>query len=278
MSNSQHNQTEQEAHDAAVGNAADQSLQGLSAEQLGFARDLGLEQREGETDIEFVKRIEQHLGQESMLELARWFLLSILRHLKKAKWNSLAESGVDSAKQYELAAEFIARDEFKQSLLVVLKDHRLRFALLGFAKARDPQRRILSSTTKAFRRGREILTAHGLVAPHSPSSRKNQKESGENKLPANSPMDLPMSRRAARRVRRTDAEGAKVTVASSPGRDANAGNMSEEEFAQLDKALGEGESAPGQPFTYHSNEERLSLLLGALAGAGLFLLSLWIFF
>jgi hypothetical protein len=274
MSNSESNQPVHPEPATTVSNAADQPLPGLSAQQLGFARDLGLEQQQQETDIEFVKRIEQHLGQESMLELARWFLLSILQHLKDASWNSISESQLETAKQYELAAEYIARDEFKQSLLVVLKDHRLRFTLLGFAKARDPQRRILSSTTKAFRRGREILLQHGLVNPQPAKTRKGQKQGNED----TKPFDSTMSRRAARRVGGIKAAGQNTLIKGSSRAEADAGDMSEEEFTQLDKALGEGKGESGQSFTYHSNEERLSLLLGALAGGGLFLLSLWIFF
>lgn len=274
MPNSESNQSVHPDPAATASHAADQPLQGLSGQQLDFARDLGLEQQEQETDIEFIKRIEQHLGQESMLELARWFLLSIFQHLKGASWNSISESQVESDKQYELAAEYIAKDEFKQSLLIVLKDHRLRFTLLGFAKARDPQRRILSSTTKAFRRGREILLQHGLVDPQSVKTRKAQKQEKE----AAKPTDSAVSRRAARRVAGINAAGQKTPLKDSPVSEPIAGDMSEEEFAQLDKALGEGKAEPGQPFTYHSNEERLSLLLGALAGGGLFILTLWIFF
>lgn len=274
MPNSDSNQSVHPEPAATTSLAADQPQQDLSAQQLDFARDLGLEQQGQETDIEFIKRIEQHLGQESMLELARWFLLSVLQYLKGASWNSISESQVETDKQYELAAEYISKDEFKQSLLVVLKDHRLRFTLLGFAKARDPQRRILSITTKAFRRGREILMQHGLVDPQSIKTRKGRKQVKE----APKPTDSTMSRRAARRVGGINASSQNFSSKGSPVSEPGAGDMSEEEFAQLDKVLGEGKAEPGQPFTYHSNEERLSLLLGALAGGGLFILTLWIFF
>ena len=244
----------------------------LSRHQIDFALSLGLELKENEDCPAFIQRIEQRLGQKSMLELSRWFLLSILQHLQMASWNSTGASGIEEGQQYALAKEFIARDEFKQSLLVVLKDPRLRFTLVKFAKARNLEQRVLSSTTKAYRQGQELLVHRGLVDPAKVSSRGRRPVTGRS-----SRLDTAANRRAARRLSPVDTAAKVAKKGDTPASHNSASAMSEEEFEQLDKALGENKAKTSPRFTYQNNEERFSLLLGALAGSGLFLLVLLFF-
>ncbi len=253
--------------------AGSPSIEGLHPDQLRFAKGLGLEPQENESVPAFILRIEQTLGQDSLLELARWFLFSVMRHLRQEGWQSLGDSGVEREAQYQLAAKFIAEDEHKQSLLVVLKDFRFRFVLLSFAKGRDPEQRILSSTTKAFRHARDILIQYGLVDARIVGRR------GRRPAQASAPaVNTVSNRRAARRAISPSPARSQSEEKSTAGEHKLSAEMSEEEFAELDKALDGGKSEDGQPWTYHSNDERVSLLLGALAGATLFVVALWIFF
>lgn len=244
----------------------------LSSFQIEFARSLGLEPANDEAGPAFVQRLEQHLGQESMLQLARWFLMSVLQHLQGSAWQSIHVAGIDESQQYALAREFVARDEFKQSLLVVLKDPRFRFTLVSFAKTRNPEKRVLSSTTKAFRHGKEILQRNGLVGPQ--TSKRKTRRSTVKKSPR---VDTAVNRRAARRISLAQSSDTMLNDNPHTLDAAASGNMSEEEFVELDKALGAGDLKAGQAFTYNTNEERFSLLMGALAGAGVFLLALLLF-
>ena len=246
----------------------------ISEHQRGFAESLGVDFQTCTNDAEFILLIERQLGQKSMLELARWFLLSVLQHIQNQDWGDISHCPLDEQQQYQLAHEFIGRDEFKQSLLTVLKHPRFRFTLVSFAKSRNQQRRVLSTTTKAFRQAREILLRHELVDQQL-VSRKGRRPAKQKPTSA----ATAASRRAARRgIELSSAAAVEPQVSvKSEVRQAQQDAMSEEEFAELDAVLANADAEPGKAWTYQNNDERLSLMFGVLAGGGVFALALWLF-
>jgi len=243
----------------------------LSDHQIAFADSLGVDW-ESATDVrDTVLRIEQNLGQQSLREMARWFLLSVLQHLQNTDWGDISGSGLEEELQYELADHFLASDEFKQSLLTVLKDPRFRFTLLGFAKGRDAEKRVLSTSTKAYRQARDILLEHELID----ASQANRR----GRRPAKTVSDegTAINRRAARRNQFVSELSVKINVVPQTDSGSKANSLSEEEFEELEQALDTGKPDIGQPWTYETNEERLSLFLGILGGACFCLLLLWLF-
>lgn len=242
----------------------------LSAHQIAFASSLGLQCEEGDSVGETVLRIEQSLGQQSMREMARWFLLSVLQHLQNTEWEEVEESGISVEDQYSLAEAFIERDEYKQSILTVLKDPRFRFTLLGFAKGRNPDRRILSMSTKAYRQARDILLEKGLVDAQQASRR------GRRPAKTKPAVSTAINRRATRRGMMPDGNSLQIDVVPSSTTESSEEDMSEEEFAELQKVLDDGKVEQGQPWTYQTNEERYSLMLGILAGACVCFLMIWL--
>lgn len=241
----------------------------LSEHQIAFANSLGVDWESAASVRDAVLQIEQNLGQKSLREMARWFLLSVLQHLHNADWGDIDNSGLENELHYELADHFLSSDEYKQSLLTVLKDPRFRFTLLGFAKGRNPSRRVLSTSTKAYRQAREILLENGLVDT-SQVSRRGRRPARKTKFE-----ETPINRRAARRSQLSPELSVKINVVSPTEKTSNSSAMSEEEFAELEQALDKSEMSEGQAWTYETNEERLSLFLGILGGACFCLLVLW---
>ncbi len=242
----------------------------LSAHQIAFASSLGLQCESNDSVGGTVLKIEQRLGQQSMREIARWFLLSVLQHLHNTEWSEVEESGLSVDDQYALAEAFIETDEYKQSLLTVLKDPRFRFTLLGFAKGRNPERRILSMSTKAYRQARDILLEKGLVDTEQATRRGRRP--ARNK-PA---ISTAVNRRATRRGMLPDGNSLQIDVPKPVAAEPTEEDMSEEEFAELEKVLDDGKVEGGQPWTYQTNEERYSLILGILAGACVCVLAIWL--
>ena len=237
---------------------------------------------------DLMQAFDKALGQKYLLEQARWFIMSVYRHLTKSKWDSLSDAGLSLDQQYELAEIYVSSDKFKQSLITVLKDPRTRFTILGFAKARNLDKRVLSTTTKAYQHAREVLASRELVVTK--ASRKNSapasatpeqvSEATGNATEARQPASV-VNRRAARRgfSETTDAIGAQAgadVVAEEIDTDSQAA-MSEEEFAELDQMISNSEKPAAPNWTYQTNEDRLSLLLGLAAGCGFFALVLWMF-
>ena len=171
------------------------------------------------------------------------------------------------------AQRFLESDESMQGLRTVLKDANCRFTLLGFAKRRNPERQILSSATKAFKRARQLLEEAGYLQA---KSSRQQLQAPQLAISSASAVN----RRAARRghASTTDGQVAGVALAAAAKKPAvSAENMSEEEYAELDKVLDGGDAVgDGQYWHYQTNEDRLSLLLGLLAGGGFFMLALWL--
>lgn len=65
---------------------------------------------------ELIIAIESQLGGKAALEYTRWFLMSVLRHEKKANWIHPDESKISRDTQYELAGFCLAIPEFVQSI------------------------------------------------------------------------------------------------------------------------------------------------------------------
>jgi len=110
-----------------------------------------------------VALIEEKLGKEAVEVRARWFVLSVLRHLSKEKWTALPESQLSDARQISLAKDCLAVEGFSTSLRTVTKDNRTKYRLLGFASKRDTGRGVLSTSSKAYKMAVCVLQEDGLV-------------------------------------------------------------------------------------------------------------------
>lgn len=242
----------------------------LSADQRSLGASLGLDADTPE--CEFVPKIEAVLGQNTLVEQARYFLMSILCHINREDWSSLEDCPLAQAQQLELAREYIDGDEFKQSLRTVLKDDSFKFTLLSFAKARNASTRTLSLTTKAYKHGVAVLTSNGLIDPSRKKPRAKRK-------PAAKPQDKGslVDRRAARRGYFDEEEPVDTLAGteSLPTDDEHQA-ISDEEFAALDAKLSELETPP-ENWTYNTAEDRVSLLAGLILGCGVFAVVIWLF-
>lgn len=317
-------------HELEQGNAGLREKElDLTPNQREFAESLGIDWRSADSLTAVLQRVEHELGQRNIHELIRWFLLSVYRHARKGKWERPQDSDLSEDIQYQLTAQLAASDEYKLSLLTVLKDSRCRYTLLKFAKSRSPARRTLSNTTKAYKQARQLLLSQQLLpsvvtrnAPEpsqKPASTHSGKiiesnedsassesiEGGEYKkhsdsngnadpvvqqLPAEqellareSASATAVNRRAARRgfqaSDKVDLDGLAVPPIAVREQAANSEDvLSEEEFEELDKALGDAANSSAQRWTYNTNEERFSLLLGVLAGSAACVLLLWLIY
>ncbi len=241
----------------------------LSDDQKNLGTKLGLDVAGSESEL--VPAIEKALGQNTLLEQARYFLLSILAHTNQADWTSIADCSLSEEEQLELAKQYIDGDEFKQSLRTVLKDDHFKFTLLRFAKARNVETRTLSITTKAYKHGLEVLKGKGLIQP-------KQKKARAKRKPASKPKDKGslVDRRAARRgyFDQELMDALSGTEKSKVHEEAQ--TLSDEEFAQLDDKLGDLK-APPENWTYNSDEDRVSLLSGLVLGCIVFAIVILIF-
>lgn len=248
-----------------------------TANQLALADELKVSATDRSNTESLVRAIEQKTGQNTLLEHSRWFLLSVLKHLSKADWDSPAESNLARERQYALARDFIATDEMQKSLGAILKDDRCKFTLVGFAKTRKPEKRVLSFTTKAYRRAVTFLEQTAVHAGQTPAPPRAPVSGKNTSLNTSSVV----SRRAARRgyfgeeALDIDLRAESVIQQSVPQQSSA---MSEEEYAELNKVLEDSENlAPQQNWHYRNNEDRFSLMLGAAAGFGVFAVVLWVF-
>lgn len=266
-----------------ISNIEDHGLD-LTRNQLQFAESLNVDVKSADSLESIVQQIERALGQRNIRELTRWFLISVYRHLLRAKWDDLADCGIDEATQAELVDELVASDDFKQSILTVLKDVRCRYTLLTFGKTRDPANRSLANSTKAFKQARQLLRDVELVKPvaKKPKSRAQSNHSiarNESIGDTTQTQGMAVNRRAARRGYSAQSSEESPAWEKPPSKkDSQDEPLSEEEFQELDKALKEGGKSSGQRFTYNTNEERLSLLLGVLAGFAACVVLLWVIY
>lgn len=258
--------------------APDYSAAQASVDQLAFAASLGIQLQAGSDANELITQVEDKLGQNTMLEQARWFILSVLRHANQADWNDLSGCDVSDEQQYGLAAKYIANDKQKKSLRKVLKDNRCRFTLIRFAKSRNLEQRKLSTTTKAFKQARQLLNESGLIQDvviRKSASRHSAMKKWEDASGS------VVNRRASRRGYFSDAApdyiGELDFETAEPNRD-HMDDLTEEEYAELEKVIvGDGDRSTQQNWSYPTNDDRLSLLLGLAAGCCVFIIVLWIF-
>lgn len=245
----------------------------ISNNQRAFATALDIEVSDYSSVESLVEQIENKLGQNTLLELARWFVMSVLCHSNRAPWQTLDDSGIASEKQYEIARLYIEKDEFKQSLRTVLKEDRCKFTLLRFAKSRNLEKRVLSTTTKAFKHAQGILKELELVAPAKTKTRTSRKKA----KPAVEKESL-VDRRAARRGYFDDelldflnpAETDSALGLPRPG-------LSDEEFAELDAKIDVGGEPVYADWSGSVGEDRSSLLVGLAAGCVMFAVVIWMF-
>ena len=293
----------------------------LTSNQRAFAESLGVDWFSAEALSDVLQGIEQELGQRNIQEMIRWFLLGVYRHSVKGKWERPDDSGLSQDAQYRLSKKLADRDEYKLSLLTVLKDIRCRYTLLKFGKSRNPARRTLSNTTKAYKQAQQLLreegflppvsakktgvpnitataqaVAEGVVGKESDASGQGE-QSGEpaseqksNQASLASERESSAATAVKRRAARRGFQGIRAgeqsdkdtpslnAVAESPRADTEEDSLTEEEFEELDKALGGSGNSSVQRWTYNTNEERLSLLLGVLAGSAVCVLMLWLIY
>ncbi len=290
----------------------------LTNNQREFAESLGVDWSSAEALSDVLQGVEQELGQRNIQELIRWFLLGVYRHSVKGKWEHPDDSGLSQDAQYRLSMKLADRDEYKLSLLTVLKDIRCRYTLLKFGKSRNPARRTLSNTTKAYKQAQQLLRDEGLLSPvaakstdkakiaapteavaegkgaaeQSERSDETETEQNSNQTSLTSERErkstaaTAVKRRAARRgfqgIRQDEQADRDAmflqAVAESPQVNSEEDSLTEEEFEELDKALGSSGSSSVQRWTYNTNEERFSLLMGVLAGSAVCVLMLWLIY
>lgn len=248
----------------------------IADSQLEVAKGLDIPVAEFPTTTALVGKIEEALGQGTMLELSRWFVMSVLCHSNKLPWLSLNDCELDEEKQYALAGRYINSDEYKQSLRTVLKEDRCKFTLIRFAKSRNIEKRTLSTTTKAFKHAQTLLKEESLLAAKTPARKSKSKPS--TKKPKAPDKGSLVDRRAARRGYFDD-EFLDFLNPTGEGFDQGSGevSLSDEEFAELDAKI----DIPGEPaiegWSGAASEDRSSLFVGLAAGGLMFALVLWIF-
>ena len=288
----------------------------LTPNQCEFAESLGVDWQSADSLAGVLQGVEHELGQRNIQELIRWFLLSVYRHDRNGKWERPQDSDLSEDEQYRLTAKLADSDEYKLSLLTVLKDSRCRYTLLRFGKSRNPARRILSNTTKAFKQAQQLLREQELLPRITArkAAASVEERAGTGKLETSAPVEgavtsevgpgdepamspdsgeRPLSeqesvnatavnRRAARRgfqeSRGDDSDTPLQSVALAAQAETEDDALSEEEFEELDKALRGAADSSAQRWSYNTNEERFSLLLGVLAGSAACVLVLWLFY
>jgi hypothetical protein len=218
-------------------------------------------------------------------ESARWFAVSVLRHLRKAKWSTPRDSDLDDAGQKDLAKGCLAVDGFSASLRTVIKDSRSKFRIVGFASSKKIERGVLATGTKAYKIAVNTIVAAGLAARKTkPASYKTTTKKKVDPQPQSKSESKPelkdklkevektvVGRRAKRRgysIGESMPVGDTLKVTSEENQTVS---MSKEEFAGLDAALSKNDAEIiQQNWDYQQNEDRWSRLLGLLAGVGFF--------
>lgn len=258
----------------------------ISSNQRAFAEGLGIVVADFPVIGALIEKIEDSLGQNTMLEQSRWFVMSVLCHSNRCTWGSIDDSDIDKEKQYEIAANYIATDNFKQFLRTVLKEDRCKFTLLRFAKSRNLEKRTLSTTTKAFKHAQSLLKGLGLINPTKATARKipeNQKShktkkaqtKSDNKPKAKKGKDLLVHRRTARHG--DFEEDFLNPLQESEKKTGFSGQMSDQEFDELDAKIDISAESAFVNWPSAQSEDRTSLLFGLATGVFMLAVVIWLF-
>lgn len=271
---------------------------GISASQLRLAAELHITDAQTLSTSELIAAIEGRLGERTVLECARWFLMSVLRHERQALWSDPDHSDISRENQNKLARDCLAKPEFVQSIKTVLKGDSCKYALVEFRRTRNPRKHILANTTVAYQCALGVLRKERLLeVDANPEPEKSAKEQ-----PPASSVDVTTTnmRRASRRGFGTDAtrqDEPDSTIPSLHGAGDTAHTshdplvistldtslhtgLTPQEYAELEQAL----SQPKLPISSHKpwrrfgDDERRSWLLGLLAGFAAFAAILFLFF
>ena len=254
----------------------------LHPNQRFVAGELGVETAEHNSIAQTISAIEARLGDAAAVESSRWFAISVLRHLKKAKWNTLNESGLDEAKQKSLAEDCLAIAGFATSLRTVTKDDRSKYRIVGFASSKNVDRGLLATGTKAYKIASDVVLDSGLLAQaeerakSAKDSTVNASEkktpSAKSKRPDLKAVEKAVPDRGAKRRGYSEDESIAVAETTAAVEDVNqALSMTEAEFAVLDAALSNNDAQiVQQSWADQRNEDRWSRILGVLAGVGFF--------
>ena len=259
----------------------------LHPNQITVAVELGLDLANLSSAAAVVDAIESKLGKVAEEECARWFTISVLRHLRKAKWTEPSCSDLDEAKQKNLAKDCLAVEGFSSSLRTVTKDARSKFRIIGFASSKKIERGVLSTGTKAYKITAKLINEAGLAERKS----KQASNKTESKKKAGGPVvrdragiktRIKRSQRVVRAKRRGYSEdesiGAEDTAEATSGKNQTM-SMSKEEFAGLDATLSKNDAEIiQQNWGDQQNEDRWSRPLGLLAGVGFFVFVALLFF
>jgi len=254
----------------------------LHPNQRFVAGELGVETAEHNSIAQTISAIEARLGDAAAVESSRWFAISVLRHLKKAKWNTLNESGLDEAKQKSLAEDCLAIAGFATSLRTVTKDDRSKYRIVGFASSKNVDRGLLATGTKACKIASDVVLDSGLLAQaeerakSAKDSTVNASEkktpSAKSKRPDLKAVEKAVPDRGAKRRGYSEDESVAVAETTAAVEDVNqALSMTEAEFAVLYAALSNNDAQiVQQSWADQRNEDRWSRILGVLAGVGFF--------
>ena len=258
----------------------------LHPNQITVAAELGLDLANLSSAAAVVDAIESKLGKLAEEECARWFTISVLRHLCKAKWTEPPGSDLDEAKQKNLAKDCLAVEGFSSSLRTVTKDARSKFRIIGFASIKKIERGVLSTGTKAYKITAKLINEAGLAerkskqASNKTESKKKAADQSLELAPELKPESKEVvGRRAKRRGYSEDESiGAEDTAEVTSGKNQTM-SMSKEEFAGLDATLSKNDAEIiQQNWGDQQNEDRWSRPLGLLAGVGFFVFVTLLFF
>ena len=224
----------------------------LHPNQSSLATALGLDMAKFSSVAAVVDAIESTLGKVAEEESARWFAVSVLRHLRKAKWSTPHDSDLDDAGQKDLAKGCLAVDGFSASLRTVIKDSRSKFRIVGFASSKKIERGVLATGTKAYKIAVNTIVAAGLAARKTkPASYKTTTKKKVDPQPQLKPElkdklkeveKTVVGRRAKRRgysIGESMPVGDTLKVTSEENQTVS---MSKEELAGLDAALGKNDA------------------------------------
>jgi len=247
----------------------------LHPNQSSVAIELGLDVAKLNSAETLVDAIESTLGKAAEEERARWFAISVLKHLCKAKWTTPNDSDLDERRQKNLAKNCVAVKGFSSSLRTVTKDARSTFRIVGFASSKKIERGVLATGTKAYKIAANLIREAGLVERKAKqaSNKTTSKKKAESQRPKlkEAVEKTVVGRRAKRRGYFVDEFISVADTTEAASEKDHAVTMSKEEFADLDAALSKDDAEIiQQNWGDQQDEDRWSRLLGLLAGAGFF--------